>query len=321
MSHQTTSNCPICGNRADLKVGVTPDTAEPIYGGQCERCGRIRVTQHVLDDLRSRQKLHLLSAFFRRCASSGPPLINLDNVDELLGSMPQLRTVPEKLNGLLRLLVESTLPPGTPVSFTAERDYPLVYATNGQEANFLLAQLSKRGLVEGIAGIGNIFVTAAGYERIEELDAASYKTTRNAFVAMWFDESRNFIYNEAIEPAIRDAGYQSIRIDKTEHVNRIDDEIIAQIRQSRFLVADFSGQRAGVYYEAGFMHGLGRNVHWMVQKSDLANVHFDTRQYNFIDYDSQADARIRLYNRIVAVEGKGPGPAIREHTLQSKAHD
>jgi hypothetical protein len=55
------------------------------------------------------------------------------------------------------------------------------------------------------------------------------------------------------------------------------------------------------------MLGLGRNVYWMCQKSELDKVHFDTRQYNFIDYESSEDARKRLYNRIMAIEGKGPG--------------
>ena len=51
-----------------------------------------------------------------------------------------------------------------------------------------------------------------------------------------------------------------MRIDQKEHLNRIDDEIIAEIRRTRFLVADCTqgetGPRGGVYYEAGFAHGL-----------------------------------------------------------------
>lgn len=41
-------------------------------------------------------------------------------------------------------------------------------------------------------------------------------------------------------------------------MNRIDDEIIGRIRASRFIVADFTGHRPGVYFEAGMMLGLGR---------------------------------------------------------------
>ena len=56
-----------------------------------------------------------------------------------------------------------------------------------QEAGYLMGQLSVRGLVMPITGSGGVHVTATGYEKIEELEAASYKSSRNAFVAMWFD--------------------------------------------------------------------------------------------------------------------------------------
>jgi hypothetical protein len=298
-------NCPICGLSADFQAGFAPDRDATIYGGQCARCGRVRVTDHVVSKLRAASSLHLLSAFFRRYPVATPPLVTLENVDELLAGMPLLRTVPEKLNGLLKLLADSKVPPGTEISFDPSTNYPLVFAANPQELNFLLGQLSRRGFVSPIPGTSKYQVTAEGYERIEQLEATSYKTSRKAFVAMSFDKSRDWAYNEAIEPAIREAGYQPVRIDRTEHVNRIDDEIIAQMRESRFLVADFTGQKPGVYYEAGFMYGLGRKVIWLVEKPELEKVHFDVRQYNFIVYEAAADAKSRLYYRIMAVEGRG----------------
>ena len=74
----------------------------------------------------------------------------------------------------------------------------------------------------------------------------------------------NDVYEKAIEPGVRDAGYEALRIDRKEHNNKIDDEIIAEIRRSRFVIADFThgdqGVRGGVYYEAGFARGLGLEV-------------------------------------------------------------
>ena len=52
--------------------------------------------------------------------------------------------------------------------------------------------------------------------------------------------------------------------------------------------------------------GLGRNVIWMCDKKELSNLHFDVRQYNFIDWISVEDARARLLNRILRLEGEGP---------------
>ena len=80
-----------------------------------------------------------------------------------------------------------------------------------------------------------------GYRRIEEQD--SNPDSRQAFVAMWFDESTDAAYEDGIRPGIEDAGYNALRVDRTEHINKIDDEIIAQIRRSR-VVADFTqGER------------------------------------------------------------------------------
>jgi nucleoside 2-deoxyribosyltransferase len=99
---------------------------------------------------------------------------------------------------------------------------------------------------------------------------------------------------KSISAAIRASGYLPIRVDQVEHVNKIDDEIIARIRASKFLVADFTLQRNGVYFEAGFMLGLGRPVIWVCEESDLASVHFDTRQYNTLSYAYPADLQTRL---------------------------
>lgn len=77
-----------------------------------------------------------------------------------------------------------------------------------------------------------------GYARLAELDAVG-TASEQAFVAMWFDESMNDAYEIGIAPAIQDAGYKSLRIDRKDHNNKIDDEIIAELRRSRFVVADF----------------------------------------------------------------------------------
>ena len=54
------------------------------------------------------------------------------------------------------------------------------------------------------------------------------------------------------------------------------------------MVADFTygddGERGGVYYEAGFAHGLNIPVFFTCQKGFLEKIHFDTRQYNHIEW-------------------------------------
>lgn len=115
------------------------------------------------------------------------------------------------------------------------------------------------------------------------------------------------IYDNAISAGILDAGYKPHRVDQREYNDKIDDEIIVQIKRSRFIVADFTGHRGGVYYEAGFAKGLGLEVIFTCRNDDMENLHFDIRQYNCIDWaeDKLTDFRKKLSNRIERSLGRG----------------
>ena len=127
---------------------------------------------------------------------------------------------------------------------------------------------------------------------------------------MWFHESMTQAYEDGIGPAVEEAGYSPLRIDQKEHINKIDDEIIAEIRRSRFLVADFTqgadGARGGVYYEAGFAHALSLPVIFTCREDSLNDLHFDTEHYNHIVWTDENELREKLKNRILAVIGEGP---------------
>lgn len=152
-------------------------------------------------------------------------------------------------------------------------------------------------------------LTVEGHARLEELKKTHIDST-TTFVAMWFDDSMSAAWADGIEPAIREAGYKPVRIDEKSHIGKIDDEIIAEIRRARFVVADFTqgeiGARGGVYYEAGFAHGLNIPVIFTCRASSLDDVHFDTRQYNHIVWATEDELREKLKNRILAVIGEGP---------------
>jgi len=151
---------------------------------------------------------------------------------------------------------------------------------------------------------------------LNRLDAAAPLASRTAFVAMWFGTEVDDAYERGIKPAIEEVGYAPMRIDRKDHANRIDDEIVAEIRQARFLVCDFTcgllkdseGKdtaiaRGGVYYEAGLAHGLDTPVIWTCREDLIDHVHFDVRQYNFILWKAGAEGALRdaLVNRIRAV--------------------
>ena len=142
-------------------------------------------------------------------------------------------------------------------------------------------------------------ISQKGWERIEQLKQPGVDSTQ-AFVAMSFDPVMDTTFQQGIKPAIKKTGFECLRMDNHEHINKICDEIVAEIRKSRFIIADFTGHRGGVYFEAGDAMGMGLPVIWSVHKDDLDNLHFDIRQYNHIVYETPEELKLKLQNRIAA---------------------
>ena len=299
--------CPICGQPAN--VYRRKETLE-LWEGSCDRCGEVRITQSAIVEAHRQGNQHLLSAWLRNRSASEPSVtLEKESVERILKDTPEY-SILDRLDQTLVQMERKTSEPGRISGFDYERDYPLVYAKSQSEAMFCMRSLAKLGYCELDGNGVSARMTAEGYRHLYELQRAS-RASSFAFVAMWFDPSTNEVYDQAIEPAIRESGYNPFRIDRVHHTNRIDDEIIGGIKRSRFMVADFSGQRQGVYFEAGLMLGLGRTVIWMCKKGELKEVHFDARQYNFIDYETIPEAKQRLYDRIIAIEGEGPERQVR----------
>lgn len=101
-----------------------------------------------------------------------------------------------------------------------------------------------------------------------------------------------------------------MRIDKIDDVHKIDDEIFAEIRRSRFVVADMTqgddGARGGVYFEAGFAQGLSIPVLYTCRKDKMKNLAFDTKQFYHIEWCTPEELYEQLLMRILAIVGEGP---------------
>ncbi len=183
-------------------------------------------------------------------------------------------------------------------------------STSEQEVQFLTEYLVRQDWIEAqISGRSKTCtVLVDGYEHAATQSAKP--RTDQAFIAMWFADEVQEAYETGIRPAVLETGFKPMRIDQKPDVDKIDDEIIAEIRRSRFLVADFThgdgGARGGVYYEAGFAHGLAIPVIRTCRKDKVCKLHFDTRQYHHVVWDTNEGLHKALMNRILAVIGEGP---------------
>ena len=215
-----------------------------------------------------------------------------------------------------------------------------VAAKDGVELEQIMNLLNELGCTEEVVTNG-WRITARGWKRIEKLQQGNIVSDA-AFVAMWFHDATRE-YRASVAAALGHCGYRPIIMDQEQYTGFIMDQMITLIRQSRFLVADFTampeiddrgttkvknGARGGVYWEAGFAFGLGRPVIHTCRDDEHSKrrVHFDVDQYNTIfwnpaDLDDlgttvrgpreireSPNFAERLAMRILATVGRGPKP-------------
>ena len=294
--------CPICQN-PDAMQGVhnTLATARRI---SCSKCGdfgiSIDTTETAAEVIKSGDRWRV-SAWIREYS---PPIVSSEEIESALQA-----AVPGLLHRADRMLkkLNQLFPRGQ--TFMNTQAYEQLVAVgwnqNGGDARYMLEAVLEQELqfLES-PSTGTWRLTAKALLHLEGLPN---QDSNIGFCAMWFSEEVKPLWIEVIEPAIRSAGYEPMRIDSKQHNGKIDDEIMASIRSARFVVADFTGQRGGVYYEAGFAHGLGLPVIFMCREDDVKQLHFDVRQYNSILWlpDELLKAQEEVKNRILATIGRG----------------
>ena len=310
MMNEKLRRCPVC--QLDNQKVLAEEDGEERVTYECFRCGKYTITRSSQGIPGRENKSAELSAWLRERNLLGVeiPLLNTVFLKEVIKTLP-MYTASEKQSKLLKALERQTDYPGKEVVLIPEHDLSLSWARNETEFKYYIKSLMERGLVEitnakarSLADpLYPMIITAAGWEHLEKV-GSDMSSKVQAFVAMSFDKGLLPIYETAISPAIESTGYRPYRVDAEPHLDRIDAKIIVEIKNSRFMVADVTQQKSGVYYEAGFAHGLGIPVIWSVRHDDLKNVHFDTRQYNHIVWEGETDLRDKLRDFILATIGK-----------------
>lgn len=286
---------------------LTPDIveSEPLLV-RCVQCGTYQIRSIEYDQMVNAEQNPLLSAWIRSRLEEriDIPTITSGTWAELSPSlrMPNLR---EKQAALMKAFARRAMFPGTIGRYNPDQDFPIAWAKNEGELRFLVDDLKDRGLLDPVSTVGHSFlISAKGWDYLDSLPAGGVFSDQ-VFVAMSFSEAMRPVWENAIAPAIRRAGYTPYRVDATPHNDRIDVKIMTEIKGSRFVIADVTEQKAGVYFEAGYAIGQGLPVIWAVRKDEIDKVHFDTRQYAHAVWENEAHLEELLYNFIVAIIGQG----------------
>ena len=280
---------------------------------ECARCGKFTITATAGRMAEKKTLGPKISAWLRARSDAGAdiPEVNSNTLRDIEAALPTYR-VSEKQLLLLRSFERRTEFPGQEITVTPEQDYPLAWASGENEFLYLLRALIERGLVrrtDGPSDLKDSFVfqfeiTATGWTFLDD-HARPSVISDQAFVAMSFSPVLKSAWEAGIRPALTKAGFRPYRVDVEPHIERIDTKIMTEIKNSRFIVADVTMQRQGVYFEAGYAFGLGLPVFWCVRSDDLPNVHFDTRQYNHVVWNDEAHLAEQLYFLVSAIIGRG----------------
>lgn len=294
--------CPLCKGAA-----FTPDnSASRTFDIDCPACGSYRITSNAHNELQGKDAIafDIASWVFGQTEIGAQPKVETSTI-EFIRTFP--RPSIRKRAELYLARVIRLLDPKLMGRFEAN-DVRLRVASwtySNEDAAAIAIYLAELGAFERPTSGTSYLLTAKGHILYDEWVFASIVGSQ-VFVAMWFDHSMIEAYERGLAWAIKGSGYTDLRIDRKEHDGKIDDQIIAEIRRSAFMVADFTEHRGGVYYEAGFAHGLGKRVIFTCRSDHIEKLHFDVRQYNTILWQTPQDIAHPLQNRILALFGAGP---------------
>jgi nucleoside 2-deoxyribosyltransferase len=294
--------CAICGTQLRDRWKIAGRAS---YEAKCLICGKYCITPNGERVARGLGEVaYLLSGVLRNSSDNGVELeVNGSNMEQLLSRAKRPDTPLQLLD---RLLLDISRKPGR---FDEPRvislyDYAKYFLQGTSEFVELFEMLKQFRYLQAISveqeqASVNSWIAIEGWKRVDEL-RQRVVASQQAFVAMSFAAEMTKAYDVGIRVALEACGYQPMRVDRKEHNDKIDDVIVAELRRSSLVVADFTHHRNGVYFEAGFARGANIPLIWLCREDHLSHAHFDTRQYNHIDWKTAEELAARLEARIRA---------------------
>lgn len=266
------------------------------------------------EDIFFKENKHIIAGALinnRLIENDSQPLFEI-SLEFLMQRLPQLmypKTPREKLDNLLKTLVLSQGFEGEKRTILRLMADPTMYYGNYfrsiAECNFYMKTLYQKGYIEAEfhSSTGTIVEYSLTHKGLEYYIDTSENgfLSNNCFVAMSFGKDMTGI-RESIRIAVEETGFTPIFIDE-QNINSnqtINDAIIAELKRSKFCIADFTEQRDGVYFESGYALGQGKSVIYCCRGDWFEKSHFDTKHFAHIIYNTPDELKNRLVNKIDA---------------------
>jgi hypothetical protein len=296
-------DCPVC-RLAGSRVRRAPHIQTNYV--TCPRCGEYQISDDAVGTLALEDQIPFNRFRARLCEW-------IDN-QNLSGITPALRSAKlselqqladleflERAKRLLFYFSEHTKMLGESVTVDDPKIGAKLQTLDVVEIRFIAQFLAEQKWIEQ----GNPWrLTGHGAIKADEWKRTA-STSMQGFVAMSFDQSLDEAWSNGFEPAIRASGFSPFRSDREHFIGGITDKLIAEIRRSRFVVVDYTGQSNGVYFEAGYALTLGVDVIPTCRADDMQKRHFDIKHLNTLPWQTPEELADRLTDRIRAVVRTG----------------
>lgn len=300
--------CPFC--KADAKVIINFDTLQSIFSGCL--CGKFIIDQKALEDSGEYNKILgtdeakiLFSGYLR---NNQTITITSEFIsEELAGILDYCQTIPlnEKISRIESYIYQKTTSIGKSVPLEVEKLYTLFYLKTHSELVAILKYLQKSNILRETPvdtnPTANVILTVDGFSKIEST-LEDHSQSKKVFIACAFDTPYQDDLVKTIKSACTTCGFDANLVSDERHNNDISHKIITDIKQSKFVIADFTDENNGVYFEAGYAMGESKEVIRLINKEQIKKLHFDTRQFHHIPWekDKWEELKEELINQIKA---------------------
>lgn len=291
--------CPICKQVKTKELPSGNDTSII----NCPNCIRYEITGTASVAISVKEKdMELSFAIRQRNLNNENVVVNSENRATIINGIRIPETIKEISEYILKEFYNDSrlISKGLSISIEnmvayAIKDYDTLQAV--VEYVEIMRWCSK-SITYGSGG-ALIKISKDGIKHAESLISPN-KDSILAFVAMSFKPELEAIYEEAIKGAIKHCGLEPVRIDDKQFNGEIVKEISDEIDRSRFIVADFTDNRPGVYFEAGYATGKGLPVIYCCKECEKGDIHFDINHFKFIYWENAEDLKDELIKRIKA---------------------
>lgn len=287
------TNCPICSFGID-GTNFTENTSSHTFFIHCQRCGDYVISDEMMEFRDTTNELQSnsarLSGLIRYFTDNNlkEPHIFATTINDLLENplIPNIDDIEKKANLLMSALKRMTTTFGKELEINLEKHRSLAFAEDSSEFYSLLEYLKGKGYISEnrgyqFPGSKKVKLTAEGFKFENKIESS-----KQIFIACWFDDSQDSAIKKT-EEAILSTGYTPMCIKDKQYSDPIMEKGLAEIQKSRAIVADLTGVRAAVIYEAAYANALNIQIIYVRNANDKTKeIDFYTGNYKINFYQN-----------------------------------